>query len=128
MNREEVARLIHCYVEGWRDGDRGKILSTLAPDCVVTEAHGPVYRGMVRIGQWIETWFAAGGRVDRWEITSLVVADDTAAFEWSFACTWLEKAYDFEGASIAKLRGGKIASLREYCTTAPLYEWDGSWR
>ena len=125
MKREDAESLIQRYVEGWRKADRDKILDTLAPDCVIVESHGPTYRGRAAIGQWIDTWFEAGGTVDRWEITSLAIAEDAAAFEWSFACTWLEKAYDFEGASIVRFKEGKIAGIREYCTTAPLYEWDG---
>jgi ketosteroid isomerase-like protein len=35
---------------------------------------------------------------------------------------------EFDGASIAHFRDGKISRLREYCTNAPLYEWEGEWR
>jgi hypothetical protein len=38
------------------------------------------------------------------------------------------KAATFEGASVARLRGDKISYLREYATTAPLYDWTGTWR
>lgn len=31
-------------------------------------------------------------------------------------------------AAIARLEENKIAYLREYATTAPLYDWTGAWR
>ncbi|MGH2574019.1 MAG: hypothetical protein ACRDGU_11185 [Actinomycetota bacterium] len=56
------------------------------------------------------------------------MADEAAIFEWLFACTWRGKPVEFEGASIAHFRDRKISRLREYSTTAPLYEWEGTWR
>jgi ketosteroid isomerase-like protein len=128
MRAENAERLIRQYVEGWREGDRAKILETIASGCIVIEAHGPTYRGKDRIARWIETWFDAGGKVERWDITSLEAVGEAGAFEWSFSCAWLGERYDFEGASVVKLEDGKIASIREYVTTAPLYDWDGRWR
>lgn len=34
----------------------------------------------------------------------------------------------FDGATVARLDQGRIAYLREYATTAPLYDWTGAWR
>ncbi|QSO52048.1 hypothetical protein JZ785_25385 [Alicyclobacillus curvatus] len=33
-----------------------------------------------------------------------------------------------EGATIVRFRGEKIQSLREYATTAKVYEWNGTWK
>jgi hypothetical protein len=41
--------LVHAYIEGWRTGDRAKILGTLAPDCVIVESLGPTYTGADKI-------------------------------------------------------------------------------
>jgi ketosteroid isomerase-like protein len=128
VNRETAALLVRQYVEGWCEGDAAKILEAVVPSCVVIESHGPTYRGKDRIAQWVETWFEAGGRVERWEITSLEVLGEAGFFEWSFACRWQEKRYDFEGASVIRFEDDKIAYIREYTTTAPLYEWEGVWR
>ncbi len=128
VNSEAAENLIRLYVAGWCEGDADKILGTVAPDCVVIESHGPTYRGRDRIAQWVETWFGAGGEVLLWEIRSLEVAGDAGFFEWSFACRWLGEGYDFEGASAVRFKGGRLSYIREYATTAPLFEWDGAWR
>jgi len=64
----------------------------------------------------------------RWEIRSLEVLGEAGFFEWSFACTWQGERYEFEGASVVRFRDAKIASIREYASTAPAYDWDGTWR
>ena len=128
VNAEAAEKLIRSYVEGWREGDADKILGAVAPDCVVIESHGPTYRGKERIAQWVDTWFAAGGEVLRWEIRSLEVLGEAGFFEWSFACTWQGERYEFEGASVIRFEEDGIAYLREYASTAPLYDWDGTWR
>jgi hypothetical protein len=128
VNAELADRLICRYVDGWRDADAAMILASISADCVITESHGPTYRGKDQIARWIETWFGAGGEVLLWEIRSLEALGNAGFFEWSFACKWLEERYDFEGASVVRFRDEKIASIREYATTAPLYDWGGSWR
>jgi ketosteroid isomerase-like protein len=128
MEAEAAEKLIRSYVEGWREGNIDKILGTVAQDCVVIESHGPTYHGADQIARWVDTWFGAGGEVLLWEIRSLEVLGESGFFEWSFACKWLGKRYDFDGASVVRFRDEKIASIREYATTAPLYNWEGVWR
>lgn len=119
---------LHAYVDAWRRHDVPAVLATLTDDCVVIESYGPVYRGRPRVEQWMLAWLRAGGSVDSWTITSDTAAGDTLAAEWIFACTWKGAATTFEGATIARLEENKIAYLREYATTAPLYDWSGTWR
>ena len=120
-----IARLVvQIYVDGWREGDRAKILSGLDEECVIIESYGPTYHGIVKVGRWVDGWLAAGNTVDSWDITSFYVAGETCFFEWVFACTYAGKHHRFDGASIARLREGKIVLLREYQTTHPLYEWE----
>jgi hypothetical protein len=121
-------QLIRQYVQGWCAGDVAMILAQLGEDCVITESHGPTYRGKDQIARWIDTWFGAGGEVLGWEIRSLEAQGEAGFFEWSFACRWLEEQYEFEGASVVRFRDEKISSIREYATTAPLYDWEGVWR
>ena len=123
-----MASRLHDYVDAWRRHDMPGVLSTLTEDCAVIKSYGPVYRGRERVEQWMRAWFAAGGSVDAWDITSYSDAGDVLVAEWRFNCTWQGKATTFEGATIARLRGDKIAYLREYATTAPLYDWTGHWR
>ncbi|HLZ62335.1 MAG TPA: nuclear transport factor 2 family protein [Ktedonosporobacter sp.] len=125
MNDASPNHLIATYIEGWKSGDREKILSTLDPACVVIESYGPIYRGKAMIGRWIDSWFAPGNTVNRWDVTSLYVTEEACFFEWIFECTYAGDRSGFEGASIARLAEGKIVFLREYAMTAPQYEWEG---
>jgi hypothetical protein len=95
---------------------------------VITESHGPTYRGKDQIERWVDTRFGAGGTVLLWEIRSLEVTGEAVFFEWSFVCSWLGERHEFEGASVVRFDESLISSIREYATTAPLYDWEGSWR
>ncbi len=119
---------LHAYVDGWRRHDIPAVLETLTDDCVVIELYGPVYRGTARVEQWMNAWFGAGGIVDAWEITSSASAGDTLVVEWRFECTWKGSLGAFDGSTIARLDRGRIGYLREYATTAGLYDWTGTWR
>jgi ketosteroid isomerase-like protein len=125
MSVASADQLVHTYVEGWKTGDREKILGTLDPECVIIESYGPTYRGREMVGRWIDSWHAPGNRVERWDVTSLFVSGDVCFFEWVFECTYDGERAGFEGASIAHVRDGKLVTMREYATTAPRYEWQG---
>lgn len=116
------------YIDAWRRHDVDGVLDTLAADCMVIECYGPVYRGRDRVEQWMRAWFGAGGSVDSWEVTWHAASSGFLVAEWRFGCTWQGDSETFEGASVARLQGRKIAYLREYSTTAPLYDWTGVWR
>ncbi|EFH82464.1 nuclear transport factor 2 family protein [Ktedonobacter racemifer] len=118
-------QLILTYVQGWITADREQILSTLDPDCVIIESYGPTYRGSDMIARWIDSWFAPGNVVTRWDITSFFATDETCFFEWNFECRHEGGLGGFEGASLARVSQGKIIHLREYAMTAPRYEWKG---
>ncbi|GAA2041360.1 hypothetical protein GCM10009839_49740 [Catenulispora yoronensis] len=119
---------LHAYIDAWRRHDIAGVLSTLTEQCVVIECYGPIYRGHPRIEQWMRTWFDTGGTVDDWKITTHTESGTTLTAEWIFSCTSHGEAATFEGATIARLDGAKIAYLREYATSAPLYDWTGVWR
>ncbi|TDC24055.1 nuclear transport factor 2 family protein [Streptomyces sp. 8K308] len=118
---------LHAYIDAWRRHDVAGVLATLTDDCVVIESYGPVYHGRQRVEQWMHAWFGAGGSVDDWEITWRSSTGEVLTAEWVFSCTWQGRAATFEGATIARLEGERIAYLREYATTAPLYDWTGTW-
>lgn len=120
--------LLHDYIDGWRRHDVPAVLSTLADDCVVVESDGPVYRGRERVEEWMTAWFAAGGRVHEWRITSSGSTGDLIVAEWEFTRTWRDVRSSCPGATIARAREGRIGYLREYATTADLYDWTGVWR
>jgi ketosteroid isomerase-like protein len=116
------------YIDAWERHDISGVLGTLTPDCVVIESYGPVYRGVDRVEEWMRAWFAAGGVVRRWNVTDHAVLGDLVVAEWTFACVWKGEDCLFDGATVARLSGGRIRHLREYATTAPLYDWTGTWR
>lgn len=120
--------LLEQYIAGWRTHDRHAILATLAPDCVVTESFGPIYRGHAWIERWIAAWTAEGAQVVEWTIHDLQSLPDVETAEWTFRYRWHGEERSFDGATIAKLHNGKISNLREYATTAPQYDWRGEWR
>jgi ketosteroid isomerase-like protein len=116
------------YIDAWIAGDVERIAHAVAEDCVVTECYGPVYRGRGRVRQWARTWFEAGGVVHRWDVADRFVSGDREVAEWTFECTWQGERGVFDGATMARSAAGAILDLREYQTTAPLYDWRGVWR
>jgi ketosteroid isomerase-like protein len=128
MDTHKATNLIKQYVEGWKAAQIDDVLNTLAEDCVVTESYGPIYRGRDKVRVWIEKWLGEDNRVLQWDIHSFVHGQDSAAFEWSFKCLWHGSEFNFEGASVVQFKNGKIWYMREYATTAQLYEWEGIWK
>jgi ketosteroid isomerase-like protein len=115
------------YVEAWIANDVDRITEAVTEDCVVIESYGPVYRGRDRVREWAQKWFAAGGVVHRWDVVDQFSADHREVAEWIFECTFAGDRSTFEGATIATVRDGLISELREYQTTASLYDWQGTW-
>ncbi|REJ17886.1 MAG: nuclear transport factor 2 family protein [Paenibacillaceae bacterium] len=116
------------YVSGWKRAEIETVLETLDEDCIITECYGPVYRGRDNVRLWMEKWLGEGNRVLEWDVRTCVIGQDAAAFEWRFKCLWHGEESGFEGSSIVQYRNGKILTMREYATTADLYEWTGTWR
>lgn len=103
------------------------ILATLTPDCVVIESFGPIYCGHDWVARWVSTWLAEDGHVIDWTVRDLRSSPESETAEWMFHYTWRGEEKSFEGATIATLRDGKLSNLREYATTAALYDWRGEW-
>ena len=116
------------YIAAWRAHDVAAILATLAPDCVVIESFGPIYRGHDCVAQWVSTWLAEDGCVIDWTIRDLRTSGEGETAEWAFHYRWRGEEKRFDGATIATLRDGKLSYLREYATTAALYDWRGEWQ
>lgn len=123
MNVSQARNLVERYIEGWIKQDSQTILSTLSSNCVIRESHGPIYQGHEIVARWVDDWHREGSTVDLWRITSFCFIEEFAFFEWHFVCTVSDQEYEFDGASILKFEGGKIAELREYRMTASPYEW-----
>ena len=64
----------------------------------------------------------------RWDISDLFAAGGREGAQWSFECTWEGNRSSFDGATVARVLDGLLVELREYQTTAPLYDWAGTWR
>ena len=110
------------YFRGWVDHDPEAIALTLAEPCVIIESHGPTYRGSAQVLRWAEEWFQSGNTVDRWDITSVIWEASHSSVEWVFECTVEGTSHSFEGASTVILDGSRIAYLREYRTTVPVFD------
>jgi hypothetical protein len=119
---------MRAYIRGWVDADADAVAATLAPDCVVIESNGPVYRGTDRVREWMQMWFGRGGRVEAWNVTSMHATPEAAFMEWTFQCWWDNQRWVFDGASLARSGDEGLTYVREYQTTAELYEWNGAWR
>ena len=120
--------ILPAYMRAWAAAEPEDIAALVTEDCVITECYGPVYRGRDRVRQWAQQWFAAGGIVHRWELTDHVVTADREVAAWTFSCTWQGTRATFDGASLSRVEDGLIVEMREYETSAPLYDWHGSWR
>lgn len=116
------------YIGAWAANDVEEIAASVAESCVIAECYGPVYRGRERVRQWATAWFAAGGIVHTWTITDHFEAGDRESAQWIFEFSWGGTRSSFEGCTISTSTDGRIASLREYQTTAELYDWTGTWR
>lgn len=116
------------YIDAWLEGDADRVASTVAVECVITECYGPIYRGRAYVRWWAEEWFAAGGVIHRWDVNDIFSLGEQHVAQWTFDFTWRGKRSLFDGASIARSSDGLVSELREYQTTAPLYEWHGTWR
>jgi len=116
------------YVDAWVANDADRIALSVAEHCVVVESYGPVYRGRATVRRWAEAWFAAGGVVHSWDLVGHLVVADREVAEWTFTCTWAGERSTFDGATVARCDSGLVLGLREYQTTAPLYDWQGAWR
>lgn len=114
-------KLIYQYTTGWKEGNASKITETLSDNCVITESHGPVYKGLREIKKWINDWNKSKSKVNKWNITSFYETGEIAVFEWNFSCTVGGKKHNLDGITLAKIKNGKIEHLREYKTTKPLY-------
>ena len=119
--------LLEQYIAGWRAHEVAAILGTLTPDCAVIESFGPIYRGHDCVSRWVSTWLAKGGCVIDWTVLDLRCSSEDETAEWAFHYRWRGEEKRFEGATIAKLHQGRLSYLREYATTAALYEWRGEW-
>lgn len=123
MNKATAYLLIQSYIDGWINGNLESIVSTLCEDCVIIESHGPRYTGLENIKGWVNDWFVDNNRVNRWKVSSFCFTDENAFFEWSFNCSFENKIYDFEGASLVTFRDSKIFSINEYRRTEPVFDW-----
>jgi len=120
--------LLERYIAGWRRHDMEAIIETLTTDCIVIECFGPIYYGHEWVKRWISAWLYENGCVIDWTIQNLKSLGNVETAEWTFSYTWRGEEKSFDGITIAKLHEGKISHLREYATTAPLYDWQGEWR
>ena len=120
MNQTHEEEVVRDYVQGWKEQNGAKVLSTLHPDCVLIESDGAIIRGAKAIIRSLERRIAGEygpWKIDRWDINTLAASGELCFLEWTF-----EGRHSFEGASVVRFKDAKIIHLREYRTTQPLYE------
>lgn len=122
LGPEAARELVERYVRGWRTNDLSGILTTLTPDCVVMESHGPTYRGLDDVEQWVRDWIETGSRVTRWDVLAFLVDGPAAAFEWGFECVVDGTRYALDGATVVRFDHGRIAFIHEYRMTEPSFD------
>jgi hypothetical protein len=123
VDQKAAKQLVEEYVEGWKRNDSGMIANTLSANCVVIESHGTTYRELEIVRRWVESWFAEGSRIDRWDITRFYYLEDVAVFEWDFVCVVDGKEYQLQGVGIVEFDDDRIVTLREYRRTEMPYDW-----
>ena len=70
---------------------------------------------------YLDAWVAG-------DVTDRILAADCEVVQLTFERTWKGSRTAFNGATVARVRGGLILGLREYQTTAALSDWRGTWR
>ena len=121
----KAKQLIQTYVDGWKENNIHKILKPLTDDCIIVESHGPTYHGKEQIRQWFAFWKEEKGKVLHWDIESFYFTqeENTAFFEWDFACNVRGKDYHLPGVSLVKFNKNKICHIHEYRMTHEAYAW-----
>lgn len=122
MNFEDARKLIQMYVDGWKENNIDLICKPLAKNCIIIESHGPTYKGLNDVKEWVKKWISENFKVDKWNITSFYLFEDISVFEWQFAFfSPKTSSRTIDGISVVKFRNNKISFLREYRTTKSLY-------
>jgi ketosteroid isomerase-like protein len=125
MTEKTALQLVQRYMDGWRKNNLETITSCLINDCIVIESHGPTYHGIAEMARWFELWMEADSQINRWDVRSFYFCEkeQTAFFEWDFACVSNKVEYAFPGMSLIKCKNEKIAFIHEYRMTSPAYPW-----
>lgn len=115
------------YVDGWRRGDADGVVAPLDEACVMVEPQGTVLRGRAAVRAWVGTWLTTG-RVESWTMTEVSQSAGVITAKWDVVCQWQGARVELAGRTVAHVRDGRITYLREYASTGPLGDWDGTWR
>lgn len=113
----EKRKIIEQYINGWKENDANKIISTLTNDCEIIESHGSRYRGIDEVRKWVDNWIKLENKVIEWKIISFYEIEDICFFEWFFECFSEGKMHKLEGISVIKFKNEFIYFIREYKST-----------
>ncbi len=105
-----------------RDGKAFAALFT--PDAVYHDVFYGAFAGSAKIAELVDEWFYRTARDFRWEMFRPVSDGERlyAYYTFSYVSTLPEaegKRVGFEGVSMMKLEGGKIAEYREVANVGP---------
>jgi ketosteroid isomerase-like protein len=80
---EHAKKLIHLYIDGWKENNEEKIISVLSDDCIIIESHGPRYKGKQQVRDWVTVWKEMKGKVLSWDIVSFYYDEEKYAHRFS---------------------------------------------
>lgn len=119
---------LRAYLDAWLCRDVSAARAVLDDGCVVVDSHGVVLRGADAVVDWLRGWIRAGGVVHAVDIAEESESNGVITAQWALEVTWQGVRAQVEGRSVAHVRDGLITYLREYTTTGPLGDWDGTWK
>ncbi|WP_304605053.1 nuclear transport factor 2 family protein [Actinotalea lenta] len=119
---------LRAYLESWHRQDIDGACEVLDDGCVVVDSHGTVLRGPAAVAEWMSAWVSAGGVVHDLAVTEETEGDGVVTAQWVLQVTWQGVEATVEGRSVAHVREDRITYLRDYATTGPLGDWDGTWQ
>lgn len=105
---------IRRYFAMWYAGQTDGLEDIFASNVVYCESHGPEYRGLSQIRQWVKER-EKNGKVIEWEIKRCFDNGVMLAAEWYFVFERDGAKQGYDGATIARFDlSGKIKEIREY--------------
>ncbi|MGO8951388.1 MAG: hypothetical protein ACLQUY_27785 [Ktedonobacterales bacterium] len=85
MDRSHAEHLVRTYVDGWKEYNSAKVLSSLDPACILIESDGEIFRGADTIASELDKRIAGTygpWHISVWDITTLAVEDELCFLEW----------------------------------------------
>jgi steroid delta-isomerase-like uncharacterized protein len=116
------------YIEAWNRHSGADVAACTTEDVVFVDlAVGETFHGRAGVAGWVDAATQTLSSDYRFELTNAVATETDYALEWTMSGTHdrsgpqqpaTGKAFRVLGASVGRLRGGKIAENRDYWNMA----------